>query len=100
MPDVQLTPLVSSDDRMHVMDRTCWCEPKILPGWWGDRDVVVHRPEPECEHPSDAILWNEFNQVSQCHRCGHVTDRTPMPSGDAEHWMPEGAHIDGSEGGR
>ena len=26
----------------------------------------------ECLHPQEAIKWNEFNNVTQCHACGHV----------------------------
>lgn len=35
------TPMVSSDDRMHVMDRTCWCKPEVLRQPSGD-DLIVH----------------------------------------------------------
>lgn len=41
MPDVHDTPMVSSDDRQHVMDRTCWCGPEILRQPSGD-DLIVH----------------------------------------------------------
>ena len=41
-----------------------------------------------CDHPPDAILWNPWNRVTQCHRCGYVTDRTPMPSEDAVRYTP------------
>lgn len=43
---------------------------------------------PLCDHPLDAVMWNPWNQVTQCHRCGKVLDRTPMPSDDAMHWEP------------
>lgn len=42
---VQITPLVSSADRMHVMDDTCWCRPTVIANYWNGQDVVVHRPE-------------------------------------------------------
>ena len=41
-----------------------------------------------CDHPIDGIHWNEWNKVTQCHRCGHVMDDTPMPSGDAMRYVP------------
>lgn len=40
-PDVHETPMVNSDDRMHVMDRTCWCKPEVLRQLSGD-DLIVH----------------------------------------------------------
>lgn len=27
-----------------------------------------------CTHPADGVMWNEFNQVTQCHRCGAQRD--------------------------
>ena len=27
----------------------------------------------ECLHPPDAVFWNPYNEVIQCHRCGEVT---------------------------
>ena len=47
---IQVLPSVSSDQRTHVLDESCWCEPVVvdvttfndLP----DRvEDVVHRPE-------------------------------------------------------
>lgn len=28
-PLIHVTPLVSSEARMHVLDETCWCQPTI-----------------------------------------------------------------------
>lgn len=41
-----------------------------------------------CDHPSDAIYWNPYNQATQCHRCGHTFPGPAMPSGDAMRWAP------------
>jgi hypothetical protein len=32
-----------------------------------------HTVSDECTHPSDGVMWNEWNGVIQCHRCGAVT---------------------------
>ncbi len=32
---------------------------------------------PRCNvnwHRRDAVFYNQYNKVVQCHRCGHVTD--------------------------
>jgi hypothetical protein len=29
---------------------------------------------PVCDHPADAIMWNPWNLVTQCHRCGMVIE--------------------------
>jgi hypothetical protein len=42
---VQITPLVSSDGRIHVMDDTCWCRPMVIARYWNGQDLVIHRPE-------------------------------------------------------
>ena len=39
--DVHDTPATSSADRMHVLDRTCWCKPEVLRQPSGD-DLIVH----------------------------------------------------------
>lgn len=41
MPDVHDCPMTSSDERMHVMDRTCWCKPEVLRQPSGT-DLIVH----------------------------------------------------------
>lgn len=28
----------------------------------------------ECGHPDDGVMWNPWNEVVQCHRCGHVVE--------------------------
>lgn len=30
MPDIHEIPETSSEERMHVLDRDCWCEPEII----------------------------------------------------------------------
>lgn len=40
-PDVHDTPVISSTDRMHVMDRGCWCKPEVWRQPSGD-DLIVH----------------------------------------------------------
>jgi hypothetical protein len=32
---------------------------------------------PVCDHPSDAIMWNPWNLVIQCHRCGAIIEALP-----------------------
>lgn len=27
---IQNVPLTSSDERMHVLDESCWCQPNVL----------------------------------------------------------------------
>jgi hypothetical protein len=27
-----------------------------------------------CEHPADGVMWNPWNKVVQCHRCGAQID--------------------------
>lgn len=40
---------------------------------WPDYDKPVPAAEDvACEHPKNAVTWNEFNGVVQCHHCGHV----------------------------
>jgi hypothetical protein len=29
---------------------------------------------PVCPHPADAIMWNLWNLVIQCHRCGQIIE--------------------------
>jgi hypothetical protein len=36
----------------------------------------------ECDHPADAIMWNPWNLVTQCHRCGHIIEAIAYDSGD------------------
>ena len=31
-----------------------------------------------CEHPGDAVMWNPWNKVVQCHRCGHIFLPAPV----------------------
>ena len=28
----------------------------------------------KCQHPKDAIKWNKWNKVTQCHVCGEIID--------------------------
>jgi len=37
-----------------------------------------------CDHPSDAVYWNPYNAVNQCHRCGHVMGRAAI---SPEEWQ-------------
>lgn len=50
MADVHSTPPVWSDERTHLMDRTCWCKPEVLRHPSGD-DLIVHN---EIEWADDA----------------------------------------------
>lgn len=49
----------------------------------------------DCIHPDDGILWNQWNKVVQCHRCGHVIVR-PIEAyikemqDDSARWFPNG----------
>jgi hypothetical protein len=43
---VHTTPVVSSDDRMHIMDEDCWCEPLKI-GSLSERYIIHHEPEPK-----------------------------------------------------
>lgn len=40
---VQVLPETSTDERMHVLDETCWCEPEVeyVPGKSGSK--LIHR---------------------------------------------------------
>jgi len=49
MPDVHDTPAISSDERQHVMDRTCWCKPEVFKG--PQDDLIVH----------NEAIWDEDN---------------------------------------
>ncbi len=40
------------------------CKPDIFEATYEDAETAV------C--PCDAVMWNEFNKVIQCHRCGDV----------------------------
>jgi hypothetical protein len=41
---INITPEVSSEDRMHVMDEGCWCKPVLL--FEGDGTMKIdHQPE-------------------------------------------------------
>jgi uncharacterized Zn finger protein (UPF0148 family) len=33
----------------------------------------------ECDHPADAIMWNPWNLVIQCHRCGQIIEALGQP---------------------
>jgi hypothetical protein len=37
------------------------------------------RPIVECDHPPDAIMWNPWNLVIQCHACGHIVKALSPP---------------------
>lgn len=54
MTDVQVTPLVWSNQRTHIMNRTCWCKPKILQRWWNGQDLVIHKDAPDHSDGSGA----------------------------------------------
>lgn len=53
----------------------------------------------ECEHPDDGVMWNPWNKVVQCHRCGHVVEvdwaeeahrlagGATVPGGTVEPWL-------------
>jgi hypothetical protein len=44
-------PLTSSDERMHVLDETCWCGPVVEtfgPNDEGPRASIVHRGSERC----------------------------------------------------
>lgn len=32
---------------------------------------------PVCDHPADGVMWNPWNLVIQCHRCGTVIEELP-----------------------
>ncbi len=54
---VQNLPLTSSDERMHVLNETCWCEPNILAEGQGDNFRILeidHQPQ---GGPSTSIRW-------------------------------------------
>lgn len=38
-------------------------------------ELMTDADTTECDHPLDTIMWNEWNKVTQCHRCGHVMDK-------------------------
>jgi hypothetical protein len=43
-----------------------------------------------CAHPVDAVMWNPYNRVTQCHHCGAITERsTPMPESTFRDMTPE-----------
>jgi hypothetical protein len=64
MPDVHDTPKVSSGDRMHVMDRTCWCKPMVLKGPEGGDDLIVHNEIKWGDDPRDLVAEAEAGEAS------------------------------------
>lgn len=38
---------------------------------------------PVCDHPADAIMWNPWNLVIQCHRCGAIIEALTSSGGCA-----------------
>jgi hypothetical protein len=46
-----------------------------------DADLVV------CDHPPDAIMWNPWNLVIQCHRCGRIIDALPQHQHQWSDWI-------------
>jgi len=63
------------EENLHLTDgRECWCHPIIIVVTGGE--VIVHNRAsslmcPVCRMPG-GVMFNLFNQVIQCHRCGHV----------------------------
>lgn len=39
-----------------------------------DDELAEAAASAACEHPADAVFWNPYNQVVQCHRCGARRD--------------------------
>ena len=35
-------------------------------------NLTGEQPDRPCEHPADAVMYNEFNKRTQCHRCGQT----------------------------
>jgi hypothetical protein len=53
---------------------------KPVPEWqWLIAEKLM--TQTECDHPPDAIMWNPWNLVIQCHRCGHIIDALPPTAG-------------------
>lgn len=68
--------------------------------------IWIPQPGPEvcpgCKW-NDAIRWNQYNQVVQCHRCGHVTldisqkrlaARRYAARNAVDEWTTEGGRTD------
>lgn len=57
-----------------VMHEIKWSEIK--------KDMEIYIEElNECKH-GDAVLWNPYNNVFQCHKCGHQMDGPYITLGD------------------
>ena len=65
---------------IHGKPKECKC---VIPGAkYAGYDNSANCPKHgnskvECEHPHDAIKWNPWNEVTQCHKCGHTIAKRP-----------------------
>lgn len=53
----------------------------------------------ECDHPGDAIYWNPYDRVVQCHRCGaEYAERTRLEArlAEVEGWYQRSASSEAS----
>lgn len=54
--------------------------------------VCANAPRPDdttaCVHPNDAIMWNPYNLVHQCHACGVIfIPATELPDNVVQAWL-------------
>ena len=59
---------------------------KPVPEWqWLIAEKLM--TQTECDHPPDAIMWNPWNLVIQCHRCGRIIDALPQHQHQWSDWI-------------
>lgn len=73
-----------SDPEVHHSADTALVEGGIMSG-----GLVAPDDSTDCEHPVAAIMWNPYNGVTQCHRCGQV-QRPAVPYDP----VPDGYHLE------
>lgn len=49
--------------------------------------TIQAAPDGFCCNQPDAVFWNPYNRVVQCHACGQVW--TPMPNGEEVRQYPQ-----------
>jgi len=65
-------------DRSRMIRR--WVEAAYERHGDGERAVMAAAPDSsECSHPQDAVYWNPYNRVVQCHKCGETMSGLAQP---------------------